>query len=924
MFQKITSFLVFLPTVFCSIISDLTLQNWTLTDDQNRYKLTIKVPNDVYMALFQNGQIPDPYFENNDLKVRHLAYSNWNLSTLIRIPENATNHVLIADSIDTAAKIYLNGRLVSKTDNMFNRYSLDITPFFHGVENSTLTLEFVSPVKYANFSAKYYKTKYGYEIPPGCPLDIQHGECHVNMLRKMQCSFSWDWGPAFPTMGVYRSFYLKSFVSCTVDNVSLIPILKAEISRWSLMLEFEIYCPKSPIYAPVEVDFGIPNLKNFSYTVALNCSFENRTTKSVQLAIEIPQQGLQLWHPNGNGEQNIYDAVISIKIDSKREIFAKKLAFRSVELIQNPVKPRGLSFYFKINGIETFLKGSNWIPADSFQSRIDESKLRFYFHSMKSSNMNCLRVWGGGVYESDLFYDLADEYGIMIWQDMMFAVSLYPGNYNFLRNVEQEVKYQVARLKHHPCIIVWAGNNENEQGLADGWFLMDPNARAKYYRDYKRLYADTIFRSINESDPTRPFLISSPSNGAHNIEPGAIDPNPNDPLYGDMHFYAYKSNAIWDPNSYPKPRCVTEYGFQSFSSLETLSKYLEEKNLKFFSESMLHRQHHAEGHWQMLNLIFNTFHLPAMECENLGNISDVCSFCKTRLQACYVQKLKSGLWFSDLIYLIEIYQAMAYKSQTEHYRRMRSIVDENGYGGTMCALYWQLNDIWPAISWSTIDFGQKWKMAHSYARKFFQSLLISPFIENSTHLVIFVISDLLIRISNVTLLINVHTLERFEPIYNEKKFLGSIDPLESREIYRANFSDMLIQSSPNPEKLNIFFSVYILDEKSKVLSHNVQYPNDAFLQYRTKKYGHAKIKKIEQSGQGVYKISVQTNRPAPFTFLDVRNVTGWFSDNGFATVNKVTVVYFYSWNKSITLKQISGGLSVKTLANVYDSLTSHY
>ncbi len=334
--------------------------------------------------------------------------------------------------MDTICSIYLNDHLVGTTENMFRHYYFNMTSAMNRGTN-LLKAVFGSPVMYASGKAKEFQSKFGYSVNPNCPPAIANGVCHANFIRKMQASFSWDWGPAFPTMGFYREVWIRNS-SCFLDSVAGVPVLRSK--TWVLNTELFVYCHR-PVSG--KVSFTLPEL---DVSEKLDFSLEdikpglNRLFKPIEIPSTID---LSLWWPNGYGAQKMYSLEAALRLFESQEVLkiATKVGFRTVELIENPVRtkhgPSGLTFFFKVNSVPIFLKGTNWIPADSFQPRISSEKLKFLFQSMSVANMNAMRVWGGGVYESEEFYDLADRHGLLIWQDMMFACASYPGDPVFLQ-----------------------------------------------------------------------------------------------------------------------------------------------------------------------------------------------------------------------------------------------------------------------------------------------------------------------------------------------------------------------------------------------------------------------------------------------------------------------------------------------------------
>ena len=391
---------------------------------------------------------------------------------------------------------------------------------------------------------------------------------------------------------------------------------------------------------------------------------------------------VERWWPNGYGHQQLYELQIKwedarsneVRSRDRNFLIASKsinIGFRTLELVQEKMS-NGLSFYFKVNEIPIFMKGSNWIPAHILPEKsYEQDKIRELLQATRDANMNMLRVWGGGVYESSYFYSLADEYGILIWQDLMFACAMYPAEDDFLDNVRLEVKQQIRRLQHHPSIALFATNNENEVALRQNWY--GTNSRfAEFAAYYKALYVTTITEEINKNDPMREVLTSSPSNGAYNGDrQHGIGFDPQNPHFGDVHFYVVDQNA-WKPKTFHQSRFVSEYGFQSFPSGWS-SVLAEGDNL---TELIDHRQHHPLRSQPIKFLI------------------------EDNLKVNY-----SSLSWEDKIYLSQLSQAMAIKTETEVYRSGRGT-----FMNTMGALYWQLNDVWVAPSWSSIEFNGNFKV----------------------------------------------------------------------------------------------------------------------------------------------------------------------------------------------------------------------
>uniref|UniRef100_A0AAR2M639 beta-mannosidase n=1 Tax=Pygocentrus nattereri TaxID=42514 RepID=A0AAR2M639_PYGNA len=678
-------------------VAELSLNGvWALRNSNGSLSLSAGVPGCVHTGLQLHGVIEDPYYRFNDLAYRWISLDNWTYT--VSFPFKRA--VLVFEGVDTVSTISLNGVIIGKTDNMFRRYDFEVAGLLKDV--NILEVWLMSAVTYASEKRQAHTA---YSVPPECPPVVQKGECHINFIRKAQCSFSWDWGPSFPTLGIWKDVRLESFD--TLRLLSFVPSPKYDtvLSGWTVEVElfFDVAVASKGI-----VLLSVPQLQSAAkFQLSLmpgqsNASFVLHISQNVTV---------DLWWPFGHGQQPLIKLLIDISIEGGETFH---IAFRTVELVQEPIlESPGRSFYFRINGQPIFLKGSNWIPAHAFQDQVTADRLTQLLVSAQMAHMNVLRVWGGGIYEQDLFYSLCDQLGIMVWQDFMFACALYPIEQDFIQSVREEVTQQVRRLKSHPSVVIWSGNNENEAAIADNWFSIPHEQRQHYVNDYVHLYVENIRQIVQQEDSTRPFLVSSPTNAVESEKEGWVAHNPYDPHYGDVHFYSYVTDC-WDWRKFPRTRFASEYGFQSWPSFSTLRKVTVPADWDFGSNFSSHRQHHNLGNIQML--------LQALLHYILPNNTDP------------VQR------YRDNIYITQVMQAQCVKTQTEFYRRSRSDIVE-GKGHTMGALYWQLNDIWQAPSWSSIEFGGKWKMLHYWAVRFF-SPLITVGVEDNGDFLLYAVSDL--------------------------------------------------------------------------------------------------------------------------------------------------------------------------------------
>ncbi|XP_072220835.1 beta-mannosidase [Leuresthes tenuis] len=851
---------------------------WRLSNSNGSLSLPAEVPGCVHSALQQQGHIPNPYFRFNDVSYRWIALDNWTYTTMFTVSAQLRlkqKVLLVFDGVDTVASISLNGIIVAKTENMFCRYDFSVRDLLKDGENM-LEVSFLSPVIFASERRKAHSS---YRVPPECPPDAQKGECHVNFIRKEQSSFSWDWGPSFPTMGLWKGVRLEAFDVLQLVQLSSLPLYNYSCSQWRLEIELIVDAAQT---INGQVRLSIPEVdseqtfkaqflqgkKKYNFTLHIN--------KSSQL---------KLWWPSGHGDQPFYHLTVRGFLDGLLILnTGSKVFLRTVELIQEPIiGSPGLSFYFRINGKPVFLKGSNWIPAHSFQDQVTPDVLRNLLQSAVDANMNALRVWGGGVYEQDLFYDLCDEMGIMVWQDFMFACAMYPTEDDFIQTVREEVIQQVQRLKSHPSIIIWSGNNENEAALATDWFNIPASQRPTYIKDYVELYVNNIRLIVQERDQSRPFLVSSPTNGAESEHEGWVAANPYDPHYGDVHFYSYVLDC-WDWKNFPRTRFASEYGFQSWPSFSTLQPVSIKEDWSYGSDFTSHRQHHEGGNQQML--------LQAALHFNLPNSTD---------------SLKR---FTDTLYITQVMQAQCVKTQTEFYRRSQSeIID--GKGHTMGALYWQLNDIWQAPSWSSIEFGGKWKMLHYFAQSFFASVLPVGFEEDDT-LFIYAVSELSHDLK-LRAVVTVYSWTNLDPVCTLTSALLPVPEGAAVAVFKQTVT-ALLAGCGRCTRLSCLLTYHLEDssgdQQGPSNHHFLCSPKDA--QWLQKPNITAKVQE-EKTG---FTVALHSAAVAPFVWLDVGNIPGRFSSNGFLMVSGNKTVNFAAWRPT-SVAEFSRSLTITSLTDVY-------
>ncbi|MBI5568163.1 MAG: glycoside hydrolase family 2 protein, partial [Chloroflexi bacterium] len=518
-----------------------------------------------------------------------------------------------------------------------------------------LLIGFASPVRFA-------AEKQAMRVMPGVSQAIPGGP----YLRKAPCHFGWDWGPQLPPIGIWKDLRLEAHGTARLDDVHVRQVHHGGSIAVETQITIERWTTAQLI---AEVRVTAPDGSTRS---------ERATFDADTALITLPIDQPQLWWPNGYGDQPLYQVEVSVLKDN--DVLDRRsctIGLRTIELRQQ-ADQWGLSFVFVVNGLPIFAKGSNWIPADSFPTRLTDEHLENLIRAAADTHHNMLRVWGGGFYEEERFYDLCDRYGLLVWQEFIFSCSIYPlDDPEFLDNVQHEVAENIQRLRHRASLALWCGNNEMEWGWSDwGWNRPD-------LQDMKAAYDHFFHHTLREwctaDDPDHAYWPSSPSSDVP-FE------NPNGQIQGDAHYWdVWHGRKPFTAYRDQYPRFMSEFGFQALPPLATIRTYADEADWNMTSYIMEQHQKNASGNSLMVGQMLDTFRLPKD--------------------------------FSSLVYLSMVLQAEGIRYGVEHWRRHTDRV-----AGT---LYWQLNDCWPVASWSSLDYFGRWKALHYAARRFYAPLLLS-------------------------------------------------------------------------------------------------------------------------------------------------------------------------------------------------------
>jgi beta-mannosidase len=818
------------------------------------------VPGVVQTDLLANKLVADPFYQDNEKRLQWISYADWEYQASFDVDAAtlAHEHVeLVFDGLDTFADVYLNDKQILTADNMFRRWRADAKSALKPGAN-TLRIVLHSPI------TKMLPYVKGLPFLLVSPNDASApGEPAVSpYIRKAPYQFGWDWGPRFVTIGIWQPVKLETWDAVRVENFH-IDQQKITADNASVSAQLSIESSKP---ATVNVAFShreLPNgtpVNDGTQTFTLDAG-----ANEVSYAYRIAKP--KLWYPLGYGAQNRYafSVVISSGAGKAKTTLAQsevKTGLRSVEL-RRETDQWGKSFAFYVNGVAVFAKGADVIPFDSFPNRVTPASHRQILESARDANMNMVREWGGGYYESDDFYDICDELGIMVWQEFAFGGAMVPGDLAWQNNVQQEAVEQIKRLRSHPSIVLWCGNNEVETG----WYhwgdrvelrnSISPMQSFRVWQDYVILFADILKSAVNTYAGV-PYWPSSPS--ANFEEP------PDNQHNGDMHYW-----AVWHAQApamdYTKqfPRFMSEFGFQSFPEMRTIRTFAEPKDFDIHSVTMQSHQKNFGGNDRILTYMLREYREP----KN----------------------------FESYVYLSQVQQAEIIKIGAEHLRRQRPRV--------MGSLYWQLNDCWPVASWASIDYFGRWKALQYYAKKFYADTIVSPF-EHDGKIDVYVVAD---SLTPQTGTIRTRLLDFSGKVLSDKSSDVQIGAQSSSVAFTLDKKDLLVAANADPAKT---FLVFDLSVGGKAVSRNTQFfgvMHDLDLPIAPK-VGAA----IAKTAEG-YAVTLQSPVLARSAYVSFGDHDATFSDNYVDVLpgEPVTITV----KSPASLDELKSSMKITTLTEAY-------
>lgn len=767
----------------------------------------MQIPGTVLSGLLAAGKIKDPFYRTNEDATRALFWKDYVFTRTFDVDEEllAQQHiVLVCEGLDTLAEISINGTFLAKTDNMHRTWKFQAKKLLHPGKNE-IQIVFRSVLRFIEDYPYEAHKKINY-IPCGSMKGNQ-------LLRKAHSMFGWDWGPQTIDAGIFRDIYLQGYSHARIEDIRIHQQHAKNVSvQTSITLSESI--PGQKLCVELSEDGADKPLQTKL------CKTNADGVAAVDFVIENPK----LWWPNDYGDQPLYIVRTTLLDEdgTSLESITRRIGLRTLTISQEKDE-WGNEFAFCVNGVKIFTRGGNYIPDDCLYTRITEKKLDYILESCRRAHFNCVRVWGGGYYPSDAFYDLCDEKGLIVWQDLMYACNVYDVTDAFAENCRQETYDNVRRLRHHASLGLWCGNNEIESAW-DHWG--DFQKETPYLRaDYIRLFEEVLPKAVQEADGETFYWHSSPSSG------GCFD-NPDDANRGDTHY--------WDVWHGQKPftdyrkyffRFCSEFGFQSFPCAKTVNSFTLEDDRNIFSRVMESHQKNDAANGKMLYYL----------SENLRYPKDL----------------------THLLYASQVLQGMAIKYGVDHWRRNR--------GRCMGTLYWQINDDWPAPSWSSIDYFGRWKALHYMAQKFYAPHAVSMTLEDHRCHVYF--SNESFETTEYSLTLSIrdlsgNVLETYETKGNSPAFSA----IETAVVDICSWED---------QKDDVFLEAVIHTKDQKVLKDV-----ETLVPYKYLNLKNPVISTEAEETNDAFILHISSDCFAPFVALDFDDADVIFSDNFFHLTDK--------------------------------------
>lgn len=817
--------------------SELSLAGeFTLSSPTYKTKAKITLPGDVHTALLEAGEIPDPYFGANEQAVMWVNDKAWTVERrFVAAAADIDGYLtLTLENVDCIATIFLNGEEIACTQNMFIRYDIDVTGTVRAGDN-TLRVEFdiTRRVAKARAEAHPFPIPFTYNY-----LTNGLEGVHMNFVRKPACHAGWDWGICLMPTGIYGRMVIRRSRLARQESVQVAQAHGRKSVELSITTRVFAFAE-----GLVELSHEIDG-QRIGDKLAVHPG-ENVFTRN--FTIRDPK----LWWPNGQGEQPLYR--LTTIVDG--ETTSRNIGLRQLEWVIEKDKIDH-SFKCRINGRDITMMGANWIPADAIPSRITPEVVRDLLESAKAVNMNMIRVWGGGQYEPDYFYELCDELGILIWHDFMFSCMSYPSNRQFLDDVRVEITQQVRRLSHHACIALWCGDNEVIGSLS--WYPETKANPERYVANYDRLNS-MLGRIVEDEDPSRRFWPSSPSLGYMDFSDGW-----HSDTRGDLHYWdVWHSAKPFEAYRSVNPRFASEFGFQSFTSTNIIETFTKPEDRNPSSPVMESHQRNTGGNARILETMTRYFRFP----------SD----------------------FEQMVFLSQIQQGLAIKTAIEYWRSTKP--------RCMGTLYWQINDTYPVASWASLDYGGQWKLLHYMAKRFFLPVSVVAVPDADKGEIVFkAINDSAAK-AEINLEVRAVNVAGGDHVLHQGK--TSVSPDGAAVVARVPLKKL-------EEDEFLFFSWS--DRDGNLLGENDFFPKA----YKYYDPAHAKVTATWSGGDKAPVLTLTTDKPAFFVTATV-DVPGYFSDDAITLLpgRDARLSFTPRLGAKVTQKALAAGLKIRHLRETY-------
>ncbi len=795
-----------------------------------------EVPGSVFQDLLNAGKIADPFYRDNEDYALTIAAADYEYQKEFQVDSQLLQYdhlFLCCEGLDTITEILLNDTLVAKTDNMHRKYEFDIKAWLGNGQNK-LQIRFFSPLQYIS-QAQQKQPTWGV---PEAASGYQH-------LRKAHYMFGWDWGPQIPDSGIWRDIAIKGYYQGRLEDVyvtqhhgdnEVLLDIRVRSIRWG----------SEPF--TIEVNIDLPDGRKITQSV---------TTQGYENLLSLNIENPELWWPNGFGKQPLYHLEVLLKTGpSVLDIRRLQIGLRTLT-VKRAKDQWGESFAIEVNGVSIFGMGANYIPEDNLLARCHPAGTERLIQDCVAANFNCLRVWGGGIYPADYFYDLCDQYGLIVWQDLMFACAFYVMTDEFAENIKQEVIDNMKRIRHHACLGLWCGNNEIESAWGDWSHATTGKLRTDYIKQFEILLPNIA----RETDPNTFYWPASPSSG------GGFE-DPNNENRGDVHY--------WDVWHGRKPftdyrkhcfRFVSEFGFQSFPGLKTVESFSLPEDRNIFSYIMEKHQKNQAANGKILYYLSEKFKYPKD--------------------------------FGSLLYASQLLQAEAIKCGVEHWRQNR--------GRCMGAIFWQLNDCWPVASWSSIDYYGRWKALHYFAKRFFAPLLISAR-EDGTEVVLYVTNERLTAFKGEIIW---RLRNNASQILKAGNCQVEIEALAVKQCQKLDLSDLL---TGFPEQRSTYLEFALNVDYETVSSGTVLFVKEKHFEFI-----HPELSLAVREEATQFIIEVTSKAFARFVELDLKEIDCRFSDNYFdlsAGEVKIIAIEKTRLSRQLTLAEMKTKLSVRSMYEI--------